>query len=480
MGYNSKIIKTHGKGFLEEKQGIKVLHLRGTPYQLGYQHGVLLKDEISEVLTGGLTGAAAVIAKNTGIDFSLAIEKMMVGEKAMEPYIPPEFKEEMQGIADGISEAGVSLTYEDVLLWNTMYDQRCFYAHPNPADPNNPPIRCPYPPGCSSFSAWGEATLDGKMIFGKNMDNLNIPGILENRILVIVDPDHGYGHTFITHPGMLAIDGGINEDGVAMMTQYSASAHETLQGCGIGILTRLILSNVHRIEDAVNILTVYPRCTGINYHVADSKVNRAAVIEVSATEVAVRYPEQGKDILWATNHYNCYPGWKGYTGHNMVIGQAPVYGLADISTVEKWQASLTDRKNTIIPAAGRFKRYEQLINENYGKITVEKGIKILSDRHDPYTGKERDWTEPSPSPNDRPTISMLYSLFPTDKITEDIIYYKCNKKDSITAYESNLWSLVSVLPDGDIWLAIKDFPAHRGPFEYLNLIEELSRPPTVS
>jgi len=475
MKHNSRIIKTYGKGFLEEKQGIKILHLKGAAYERGYQHGVLLKDEISEVLTGGLTGGAAVIAKATGSDVLLAIEKMIVGQKAMEPYIPPEFKEELQGIADGIAEAGSCLTYEDILLWNTMYDQRCFYAHPKTADVNNPPIRCPYPPGCSSFSAWGEATLDGKMIFGKNMDNLNLPGILENRILVVVAPDHGYGHAFITHPGMLAIDGGINEDGIAMMTQYSASANETLQGCGIGILTRLILSNVHRIEDAVNILTVYPRCTGINYHIADSKVNRAAVIEVSATEVAVRYPEQGKDILWATNHYNCYPDWKGYTGHNMVIGQAAVYGLTDISTVEKWQDSLTDRKNTIIPAAGRFKRYEQLLNENYSKITVEKGVKILSDRHNPYTGKERDWTEPSPSPNDRPTISMLYSLFPTDTIAKDIIYYKSNKKGSITAYESCLWSLVSVLPDGDIWLAIKDFPAQRGPFEYFNLIEELSR-----
>lgn len=474
MKYNSRIIKTHGKGFLEEKQGIKVLHLKGAPYERGYQHGVLLNDKISEVLTGGLTGAIAFITKARRSDVSLASERIMVGAKAMEPYIPPEFKEEYKGIADGIAEAGSSLTYEDILLWNTMYDQWCFYAHPNSADPNNPPIRCSYPPGCSSFSAWGEATLEGKMIFGKNMDNLNLPGILGNRILVIVDPDHGYGHAFITHPGMLAIDGGINEDGVAMMTQYSASANETLQGCGIGVLSRLILSYAHNIKDAINILTVYPKCTGINYHVADGKVNCAAVIEVSATEVAVRYPEQGRDILWATNHYNCYPGWKGYTGHNMVLGQAPVYNLTDVSTIKRWQASLTDRKNTIIPAAGRFKRYEQLLNENYSKITVEKGIKILSDRHDPYTGEERDWNEPSPGHNDKPAISMLLHLFPDDTIVEDISYYKSNKKGTITAYVSNLWSLISVLPDGDIWLAIKDFPSQRGPFEYFNLIEELS------
>jgi|AntAceMinimDraft_17_1070374.scaffolds.fasta_scaffold03535_2 hypothetical protein len=474
MKYNSRIIKTHGKGFLEEKQGIKVLHLKGAPYERGYQHGVLLKDEILEVLTSGLTGAAAVITKATGNDFSLTIKKMMVGAKTMERYIPLELKEEIRGIADGIADAGISLTYDDVLLWNTMYDQWCFYAHPNYADPNNPPIRCSYPPGCSSFSAWGRATLDGKMIFGKNMDNLNLPGIIENRILVIVDPEHGYGHAFITHPGMLAIDGGINEDGIAMMTHYSASVNEGLQGCGIGVLTRLILSKVHRIEDAIELLTVYPKCTGINYHVADSKVNRAVVIEVSATEVEARYPEQDKDILWTTNHFNCYPEWKGYTGYNMVLGQAPVYGLADVTTIERWQNSLIDRKNNIIPAAGRFKRYEQLLKENYGKITIENGIKMLSDRYDPYTGEERSWTEPSPGHNDIPTISMLYHPFPNDKIIEGVNYYKTNKTGSVNAYESNLWSLISVLRDGDIWLAIKDFPAQRGPYEFFNLIDELN------
>jgi len=256
-----------------------------------------------------------------------------------------------------------------------------------------------------------------------------------------------------------------------MMTQYSGSINETMRGCGIGILTRLILQNVHRIDDAINILTVYPRCTGINYHVADAKVNGAVVIEVSANELAVRYPERDKDTLCATNHYNCYPGWKGYTGYNMVLGQAPAYGLTDISTAEKWQNSLLDRENSVIPAASRFMRYEQLLDENYGKITVEKGIEILSDRYDPVTSKERAWNEPSPGRNNGATISMLFSLFPKDMITESVPYYKRDKRGPITAYESNLWSFVAVPSEGEIRLAMSDFPAQRGPYIHLNLKE---------
>src|SRR6185437_9787644 len=44
----SKTIARCGAGFLEEVDSYKVLHLKGTPYEMGYQQGALLKDEIRE------------------------------------------------------------------------------------------------------------------------------------------------------------------------------------------------------------------------------------------------------------------------------------------------------------------------------------------------------------------------------------------------------------------------------------------------
>jgi len=52
-----------GRGSCEKRHGIKVLQLKGAPYERGYQHGFLLADEISGVLRSGITGAAAVITK---------------------------------------------------------------------------------------------------------------------------------------------------------------------------------------------------------------------------------------------------------------------------------------------------------------------------------------------------------------------------------------------------------------------------------
>ena len=35
-------------GWLEERDGVKILHVSGTNYEMGYQHGYLLREEIQE------------------------------------------------------------------------------------------------------------------------------------------------------------------------------------------------------------------------------------------------------------------------------------------------------------------------------------------------------------------------------------------------------------------------------------------------
>jgi len=35
-----------GDASMENRDGFHILHLKGTPYEIGYQHGVLLKEEV--------------------------------------------------------------------------------------------------------------------------------------------------------------------------------------------------------------------------------------------------------------------------------------------------------------------------------------------------------------------------------------------------------------------------------------------------
>ncbi len=472
------------KACFEEINKVKVLHLKGKPYEMGYQHGYLLAEKIDLMVNRTLLATAAYVAAQTGSDLNKAEEILWMGQKAAEPFLPQEFKEEMKGIADGAKDAGVNVTLDQILLWNTNYDQWCIYCHPdywqgenqvdnqlaNKVEDKRGSQQNSIKPaggGCSSFSAWGEwAGGDGKLIFGKNEDNFNMPEQLPNRILVVASPDNGIGHAFLTYPGMIGLDGGINADGLAMMTQLNSMQHESMKGCGIAIFTRLLLTHARKVEDAIRIFQEHPRCAGIAYHVADAKAKKAVVVETSSSNVCCRYPIPDVKALWQTNHSNCYPGWMGYSGYNMVADQVLVNQLKDISTIENWQNSLKEPYNFYVQAPSRFERYQQLIHKYYGNITVENAIKILSDCYDPYTRLTRDKFFPSWTNNILCTICALYPDF-SYKAKEPVGPFK--------AHIANMWSMVAYPETGDFWLAINDFPAQYGGYEHFNLKELLMR-----
>ncbi len=469
--------RSFDRGHFRIRDGIKVLRIEGTPYNRGLQHGFMLAQEIGRLVPVVLDAAAAVIAKTIHCSFDEAKGRMDRGLQSADPFFPDELREEMRGISDGVKKGGVTgIDFDTIRLWNTMYDQWCIYAHPHHWDPLQPGVRAPYKggrpgtyvllgSGCSSFSAWGEtAGGDGSLIFGKNMDNLNLPGILDSRILQIVNPDGGNSHACMTHPGMLGIDGGFNDKGIAMMTQFNPSIHETMEGCGIGILSRTLLAAASSIDDAHKIFIEKPRCTGIAYHVADAKLKDAAVIEVSSEKVIKRVPETGSFRMWTSNHSNAYPGWGNYTGYNMVNDQAPVYELGSVSTIEEWQTSLRVPENPYVAAPSRYERYRHLLDEYSGSIDVNTAITILGDRIDSYSGMKRAKYSPSESNNILATICALY---------KDDTFFEDTPSRSFTAHVANLWSMVIYPASGEFWVAANDFPAQYGGYVRFKLSEEL-------
>jgi len=462
-----KILRLHGKGFYEIKpNGLKVLHVKGTSYERGYQYGMLLKDEIEGTLSSGITLYALFIGNN---DYEKGLKKIIEDKEVMEQFIPPEYREEMLGMADALADEGSNLTYDDIVMWNTVNDAVMLCFGPSAEELVPAGIRHPYPEmGCMTVRASGKATLDGSLIVAKNMDWANTPEMREDPIVIVADPsDGGYGYLAPVYPGWISCFEGMNEKGIAVGLQMSTSYPETMKGAGCHFLTNLILKYADSLDDAINILTVYPRPCGNIHHVADGKTGNSVVIEHTANELAVRYQEGDRDILWTTNHFNCYPGWQGYTGYNMVAQQAEAWGLGNVSTVEAWQESLA---RIWMGPNGRYERARDILNEKYGKITVEKMIEIISDRYDQKTGKVIGWDEAGV------TISAGGDPRNNIVLSEDIQYYKSDKRGPCTYNGGTVWSLVMVPATGDLRIAMAGpVPAQKGPFLYLNLLEELAR-----
>ena len=87
-----RAILAKAKLSLTKDRRIRVLYTQGTPYEMGYQHGALLRKEIQN---------------NIGYMYEKAVEKFHFAElfdeayERMRPFIPQEYIDEMHGLAHG-------------------------------------------------------------------------------------------------------------------------------------------------------------------------------------------------------------------------------------------------------------------------------------------------------------------------------------------------------------------------------------------
>lgn len=115
------------------KPRYKVLHMRGTYYEMGYQHGQAFRDEIRSIYTQFLTKSilpymnreyqyiaqffSTYIRDEQYQDGKFAFQFLLDAAKLMEQSMDPEHIQELQGIA-----AGSGMTYEQILIANTFLD----------------------------------------------------------------------------------------------------------------------------------------------------------------------------------------------------------------------------------------------------------------------------------------------------------------------------------------------------------------------
>ena len=249
------------KAFAEEIDGTKVVHLKGTPYELGYAHGKLLREDVQEV-AGGLAGALDQLSRQTGVPRFIARYMLDLLYKRTSPYIPQRYKRELEGLADG---AGVSL-------------RKLRWAHV---------ISVITERACSSFAVFGPATVDGKLYHGRNFDWAMSLGLQDKTALFIYHPE---GRVPFASPGYIGSIGclsGMNIKGVSIAQIGAVSTDKRFDGIPLMFLLRRILEECHNVEDAEALIQNARRTVGYNYVVADGKAREARAFETSAHHCAV-------------------------------------------------------------------------------------------------------------------------------------------------------------------------------------------------
>ena len=178
-----------------EREGWIFVHFEGAPFELGFQHGYILAQEIKK----GIRIDRHLIHWQTPKDFEFFVE---AGQRLFHNKLEDEIKVELEGMALGLAKAGVEgIGYPELLAHNAIHELLWYYW---PWIEEDKEKRMPEnrADGCSAFIATGSATLDSKIVMAHNTWTNYAFASFRNVIMDLV-PDKGHRIMMHTSAGFI-------------------------------------------------------------------------------------------------------------------------------------------------------------------------------------------------------------------------------------------------------------------------------------
>jgi Phospholipase B len=343
-----------------ERGGWVYVHLEGDPATIGFQHGFLLAKEIADAFPAVSVG----MVHSTGRDWAFFRE---VAREMLWPKIDPEYQQELEGITEGLNaRTNSELDVYDIVAMNSFEEVPDYYVpwlDKQEKTANAPKLNSPG--NCSAFVATGSWTKDGQIVIAHN-NWTNYKNGERWRIIFDIQPANGYRILMDGFPGVIASDDdfGINSDGL-MVTETTITQFEGWDPNGKPefMRARKALQYAGNIDDYAKIMLEGNNGGYANdWLLGDRKTGEIAQFELGLKAYK----------LWRTMD-GVFPGSNWARDPKVLKEDAPEFQPNNMETS---------------PNARRV-RWEELLNENKGKIDVALAQKMLSDHFDSSQKKEQ-------------------------------------------------------------------------------------------
>ncbi len=337
-----------------EKAGWIFVHLRGAPADIGYQHGYLLAPEIQDAQNV----IAVLLTHDTNQNWQFFRD---AARDMLWPKVPTEYREELQGMSEGLAAHGVKLDTLDLTVLNAWMELSPYWFKWHQAQQGKTAQIYPAE-RCSAFVATGAYTRDGRPVMGHNLWSGYAEGERWN-ILFDIHPKEGNRVLMDGFPGLIhsGDDFGVNSAGI-MITETTISRFSGFDPNGIPefVRARKAMQYASSIDDFARIMSEgnnggYAN----NWLVADRKTKEIASLELGLKNVT---------LLRTMDGY--------FVGSNFPVNEK----LAR----EETDFAMTDYSES---ANARHIRWDQLMSENKGQIDVILAQKFLSDHYDTFERK---------------------------------------------------------------------------------------------
>lgn len=300
----------HGAGRLTLQDEWVTLHLAGTPYEMGYQHGALLGPHIRWLLAQAVYPSLL----DAGID---GREYPHIA-RTLVAAMPADVRAELQGVAHG---AGVTLTDVAILnLWVDLVIGASGEALSAPAgrasglrvdrtllgDARAPreqdmrpqrglPVHAPtawmlghrsasHPAGGMMLAVWDEGAADNRLLVAGQLGSLPrepYPLLVERR------PARGLPVTGVTLPGWIGVAAGMNADGITAIAARAPSVDQSYAGVPPFISLRLGLERAETADQLLTEIVSRDRTGGAQVIIGDGSSGTAIGVELSARQFRI-------------------------------------------------------------------------------------------------------------------------------------------------------------------------------------------------
>jgi len=337
--------------------GWTYVHLRGTPEQIGFQHGYLLAREIEDNVRVYQVEAPHEVKRDWKFFRDAA-------QKVLWPHVDPEYQQELKGIADGLQAQGSTLDLWDIVALNGDIELADYYIpwlNAKEGKPNPPGATAPG--HCSAFMATGAATKGGKIV----MAHSNWTSYAEGeRWTVVFDIVPASGQRILMDglPGVITSqdDFGMNASGM-MITETTLPYGTGFDVNGIPEFSRSrkALQYATSIDEYVAFLRKGNNGGYANsWLIGDRKTGEIAYLELGLRHTPLT---KKKDGFFVSSNYGADPA--------LIRDDLPGF----------------DPNNQASSMNARHMRALEFVKEHYGQLDTALAQAYLSDHYDTYESK---------------------------------------------------------------------------------------------
>ena len=277
--------ETQGTGFHLERGGLQIVHLSGEPYTMGYHSARILAPDARRWEAQWLD--ALFDYSRQPVRAGLALRGAFISLSRPLARMLPEEQLEVLGLKEGGEDPFPALgdRYARLAGYQALFALSESYGSPERSSVS------------SSIVVGRERGVNQHASLARNLEmrEINPPG--RERVLFVRRPAHGFGFVALGFAGQIGVVSGMNEHGLALAVNRSASSHPRGGGVPITLLARRALQGSRTVDEAIALLSTSAPLTTALVSLADGEGD-TAVLELTPADHGVR---RGS-LLATTNH----------------------------------------------------------------------------------------------------------------------------------------------------------------------------------